>query len=171
MRGRVLLIIGALGTLAFLATAVLGYRLAGGPTDPGVPNHLLVGLGGILMMLFSHSWVLIYLVATGGAVREAVRGQGADASFDAASQGLRRRAIPLAVGATLLAFATFLLGAGVIPNLVPAWIHHALFYLTVLVQGIALWTENRVLGENEKLLTDLDGRLTSPTLEPVPHAG
>jgi len=171
MRGRVLLIIGALATLAFLATAVLGYRLTSGATDPGVPNHLLIGLASVLMMLFSHCWVLIYLVSTGGAVREAVREQGVDASFDEASRLLRRRAIPLAVGATVVGFATFLLGAAVVPNLVPAWIHHALFYATVLAQGLALWTEGRVLGENEKLLADVDRRLTPSTLEPVPHAG
>ena len=66
---------------------------------------------------------------------------------------------------------TILLGAAVIPNLVPAWIHHALFYATVLAQGLALWTEGRVLGAHEKLLADVDQRLTPATLEPVPHAG
>jgi hypothetical protein len=170
MRGRVLLIIGVLATLAFLATAVLGYRLTEGATDPGVPNHLLIGIASVVMMLFSHSWIVIYLAATGGAVREAVRDHGADPAFDAACRALRRRAIPLAAGATVLGFATFLLGAGVIPKLVPAWIHHALFYATVLVQGLTLWIEGRALGENEKLLTDLDGRLT-PGVQPVPHAG
>ena len=53
MMGRALLIIGALATLGFLASAVLGYLLKG-PADSELPRHVLVGLAACLAQLFSH---------------------------------------------------------------------------------------------------------------------
>lgn len=167
MMGRALLIIGALATLGFVASAVLGYGLTG-PTDPELPPHLLVGLGAVLMMLFSHSWILIYLLGTGRAVGEAVRTFQLEADLAEASRRFRRRAIPVLLVAVGLVFATFLLGAAVVPKVVPSWIHHALFYVTVIAQVIALRIESQMLRANEELLVAIDRRVS--TLPPVQHA-
>jgi hypothetical protein len=46
---------------------------------------------------------------------------------------------------------------------VPSWIHHALFYCALAVQGYALWVERRVLTDNERLMGKIDRLLASPS--------
>ena len=61
--------------------------------------------------------------------------------------------------AMALAMATFILGGGAATSSLPAWIHHALFWATLLVQARTLWIEKGVLEANEKLMADIDRRL------------
>jgi hypothetical protein len=166
MMGRSLLILGALATAGMAVAAVLGYGLDG-PTDPAVSGHLLASLASTLMLVFSHSWILLYLLGTGRAVRDAVKEFQLEPEVIAASRALRRRSIPWLLLAALLAMATFLLGIAGVPGLVPLWVHHALFFATLAVQVLALWIEGRALSANEKLLTDIDHRIPSA---PVPNA-
>jgi hypothetical protein len=66
MMGRALLIVGFMATLGVVATAVLGYLL-NAPADPEMPRHVLVGLASSLLLLFSHCWIMFYLIGTGKA--------------------------------------------------------------------------------------------------------
>lgn len=160
MMGRALLIVGAMATIGFAATAVVGYTLAG-PTDAEVPLHLLVGLASSLLLLFSHCWIMFYLIGTGKAIKEAVQEHGLDTALIEATKRFKNRSYPSLMLAMTLGMATFILGGGVVPGAVPSWIHHALFYATLLVQGRALWLEKQVLEENEILMADIDRRLAS----------
>lgn len=164
MMGRALLILGALATAGLVAAAVLGYRLDGA-TDPALSRHLLASLASTLIVVFAHSWILLYLLGTGRAVREAVKEFRLEAGLIETSRALRRRSLPALLVAALLAMATFLLGIAAAPGLVPFWLHHALFYATLVAQVLALWIESRALAANEKLLNDIDHRVT-----PVPVA-
>ena len=68
MMSRALLIVGFLATLGFAATGVLGYRLSGdGET---FQLHLLLGLVSCLLLLFSHCWIMFFLIGTGKAIKE-----------------------------------------------------------------------------------------------------
>jgi hypothetical protein len=58
-----------------------------------------------------------------------------------------------------LAMATFILGGGAQTNSLPVWVHHALFWATLLVQARTLWIEKDVLEQNEKLMAGIDRRL------------
>lgn len=158
MMGRSLLILGALATAGMAVAAGLGYGLDGA-ADPALSGHLLASLGSTLMLVFSHSWILLYLLGTGRAVRDAVKEFRLEPEVIAASRALRRRSIPWLLLAALLAMATFLLGIAGVPGLVPLEIHHALFFVSLVVQAIALWVEGRALSANEKLLTDIDRRI------------
>lgn len=164
MMGRALLILGALATVGLVVAAVLGYRLDGA-ADPNLSGHLLASLASTLILVFSHSWILLYLLVTGRAVREAVREFHLEAGLIDSSRALRRRSFPVLLVAAFLAMATFLLGIGAVPGMVPFWVHHALFYATLVAQVLALRIESRALAANEKLLTDIDHRVT-----PVPVA-
>ena len=68
------------------------------------------------------------------------------------------------------AMATFILGGGAATGALPAWVHHALFYATVLSQGRALLLEKRVLVDNESLMAEIDRRLAVATPAPAPSA-
>jgi hypothetical protein len=161
MMGRALLIIGALATLAFLASGVLGYLLKG-PTDGAMPRHVLVGLAACLAQLFSHCWILVYLILTGRAIRETVQDRGFDPSSAEEPGRHLRSTAPLLLVAVFLGLATFLVGGATAEGAFRPWIHHAMFYATLAVQGWALWQERRVLRATQALIEDLDRRLALP---------
>lgn len=152
--GRGLLLVGVLAALGFAATAVLGYPLAGN-TDPGLQRHILVGLASTLLLLFSHGWILLYLIATGRVIRQTEPGHVE------AARRFKLRCFPPLVLAMALAVATFVLGAGAFTAQAEPAVHHALFFATLAAQALALWIEWRVLDDNERLLGEIGERLES----------
>lgn len=157
--GRGLLFVGVLAGLGFAATAVLGYPLSGN-TDPGMQRHILVGLASTLLLLFSHCWILLYLIATGRVIRQTEPAQAG------AARRFKIRCFPVLALAVALAVATFVLGAGAYTDQVAAWMHHALFFATLVAQGLALWIEGKVLDDNEQLLGAI-GEQLGERLEPA----
>lgn len=160
MMGRALLIIGALATLGFLASGVLGYRLEG-PADAAMLRHVLVGLAACLAQLFSHCWILIYLIFTGRAIRETVQDRGLDPSCAEEPGRFLRSTAPWLLVAVVLGLAAFLVGGATATGAVKPWIHHALFWAALAVQGWTLWRELRVLRATQALIDDIDGRLAT----------
>ena len=67
--GRALLILGWLATAGLLSTGWLGFQVT---PENGVGLHLLVALFSSLLALFSHSWIMFYLIGTGKAIKTAV---------------------------------------------------------------------------------------------------
>lgn len=163
MMGRALLFIGAVATLGVIATGVFGYMLSS-PTDAEMPRHVLVGLFASLLILFSHCWIMFYLIGTGKAIKDAVKENGLDPQFIEETKRFKNLSYPSLMLAMGLVMATFILGGGVATGSIPGWVHHGLFYAAVLVQGYALWVENRVLIENERLMANVDRRLSDRQL-------
>lgn len=168
MMGRALLIVGALATLGLAATGLLGYRMPWPPAAAveatgGVPEemsrHILVGLGASLLLLFSHSWILIYLLGTGRAVRQAVRQRGLEPELSARTKRFKKACYPLILLAMALSLATFITGTGVTTGVVPGPVHGVLFYAALAIQILTLAVERRVLDDNERLIADVDRRL------------
>jgi hypothetical protein len=161
MMGRSLLIVGVLGTAGLAVAGGLGYGLTS-PGDAGMPRHIIVALASILMLMFSHCWILLYLLGTGRVIREGRRGlppDGAEPAALAVSWRSRRVGYTALAAAALLALAEFLLGGAVAANAAPHVLHHVFFWAALAAQGIALWGEWRALAANESLLGEIDGRL------------
>jgi 4-hydroxybenzoate polyprenyltransferase len=160
MMGRALLIVGAMSTLGVIAAAVAGYTLHG-PTDANMPLHVLIGLASSLLLLFSHCWIMFYLIGTGKAIKDAVRENGLEPAIVEETKRFKNESYPWLMLAMGLVMATFIVGGGVATGSVPRWVHHALFYLAAAAQGYALWVERRVLTENERLMEAVDRRLAA----------
>jgi hypothetical protein len=160
MMGRALLIVGLMATLGVIASAAMGYLLSS-PADAGMPRHVLVGLASSLLLLFSHCWIMFYLIGTGKAIKDAVKENGLEQELIEETKRFKNESYPSLMLAMGLVMATFILGGGVATGSVPSWIHHALFYAAVLVQAYSLRIEWRVLGENERLMVDIDRRLAT----------
>jgi len=160
MMGRALLIVGAMSTLGVIAAAVAGYTLHGS-TDANMPLHVLIGLASSLLLLFSHCWIMFYLIGTGRAIKDAVRENGLESAIVEETKRFKNESYPWLMLAMGLVMATFIVGGGVATGSVSRWVHHALFYLAAAAQGYALWVERKVLTENERLMTDLDRRLAA----------
>jgi hypothetical protein len=155
MMGRALLVVGWLGTAGFLAAGVVGYRLP----DAGLSSHLLLGFVAALLVLFSHCWILFYLIGTGKAVKEAVREHGLSEDHVAATRSFKQRSNPWMMVAMALAMATFIVGGGVQTGVVAPWVHHALFVAALAAQAFTLGIEHRVLAANQRLLFEVDRQL------------
>src|SRR6185295_20377218 len=155
-------IVGAMATLGVVASAVLGYLLSS-PTDADMPRHVLIGLASSLLLLFSHCWIMFYLIGTGKAIKDAVKEGGLDPAFAEETKRFKNESYPSLMLAMGLVMATFILGGGVATTAVPSWIHHALFYCALMVQGYALWVERRVLTDNERLMGKIDRLLATPS--------
>src|SRR3954469_17990722 len=112
MMGRALLIVGALATLGVIAAAVVGYTLHG-PMDDHMPRHVLIGLASSLLLLFSHCWIMFYLIGTGKAIKDAVKERGLDPAFIEETKRFKNQSYPWLMLAMGLVMATFILGGGV----------------------------------------------------------
>lgn len=158
MMGRALLIVGAMATLGLIASAVLGYGLDS-PVGTEMSRHVLVALASSLLLLFSHCWIMFYLIGTGKAIKEAVAEHSLEPGLIEETKRFKNRSYPTLMLAMGLAMATFILGGGAATNSLPVWVHHALFWATLVVQARTLWIEKGVLDANEKLMADIDRRL------------
>jgi hypothetical protein len=165
MMGRALLIVGLMGTLGVAATAVLGYL------DSPMQRHVLVGLASSLLILFSHCWIMFYLIGTGKAIKDAVKEGGLDPAFAEETKRFKNSSYPSMMLAMGLVMATFILGGGVQIGSLPGWVHHALFYAAILGQCWSLRIEWRVLSENERLMAEVDRRLAAGVKAAPARAG
>ena len=150
MMGRALLVLGWIATVGLAATAVLGYQLTIDTGGLGV--HLLAGLISSLLLLFSHCWIMFYLIGTGKAIKTAVADHELDLDFTEKTKEFKNRSYPALMFAMGAVMATFIIGGGVATLVVPPWIHAALFFTALVVQVRALLIEGSVLTANEHVM-------------------
>ena len=167
MMGRALLTVGAMATLGLVATGVLGYLVA----DVGSAGlHVLIALATCLLLLFSHCWIMFYLIGTGKAVKQAVAEAELSPELVEETRELKNRSYPWLMLAMVLAMTTFILGGGVDTGSVPAWLHQAMFLVTLFVQLRTLWLEHLVLLDNSALLERVAAQAavsSTPSAAPV----
>ena len=118
MMGRALLIVGAMATIGLAATAVLGYMLTA-PVGREMTRHVLLALFSCLLLLFSHCWIMFYLIGTGKAIKEAVNEHKLDPSLIEETKHYKNRSYPPLMLAMGLAMATFILGGGAATGTLP----------------------------------------------------
>jgi hypothetical protein len=160
MMGRALLIVGVMATIGLLVAAIFGYGLHG-PIGPEMQRHVLVALASCLLLLFSHCWIMFYLIGTGKAIKDAVKEFNLEPRLIEETKRFKNVSYPWLMLAMGTAMATFILGGGAATGSLPAWVHHVLFFVTLACQGRALQLERRVLVENEALMADVDRRLAT----------
>ena len=165
MMGRALLIVGAVATVGLVVTGVAGYLYS--LDSGGIGTHLTLGLASSLLLLFSHCWIMFYLIGTGKAIKEAVAEHGLEAEIVERTKEFKNRSYPSLMLAMMLTMTVFVLGGGVYTRFVPAWIHQLLFYLALIVQLRALRIEQRVLTENDALMASIDRRLAAGGTRPA----
>lgn len=153
MMGRALLIVGSLATVGLAAAAVVAYL------DQPFALHLLLALLSSLLLLFSHCWIMFYLIGTGKAIKEAVAEHDLEPELVAETRLYKNRTFPWIMLAMGLAMATFILGGGVYTQAVPSWVHQSLFWITLVAQLWTLWIEQQVLLANHRLMMGINQRL------------
>src|SRR5438128_12283256 len=109
MMGRALLIVGVMATIGLIVSAFLGYGLHG-PVGPEMQRHVLVALASCLLLLFSHCWIMFYLIGTGKAIKEAVNENGLEPRLIEETKRFKNVSYPWLMMAMAAAMATFILG-------------------------------------------------------------
>ena len=159
MMGRALLVVGCLATLGMVAAGLVGYSSA--RSSPSMTPHILLAFSASLLILFSHCWIMFYLIGTGKAIREAVRKYRLEDDLVEQTKTFKNDSYPWLMAAMGLVIATFVLGGGAYAGAVFNWVHHLLFYVTLAVQFRTLTIEGRVLIANERLMNDINLRAVS----------
>jgi hypothetical protein len=146
-----LLTLTLMGTLALAGTMALGYLV---PGDGAVRRHFLAALGSTFLLVMGHSFIMFFLIATGVAIKEIEKGHGWGQDFRRRLVQMKSRVFPIMTGTLLLVIANFVVGAGAHTRKLPAWLHAALSWVTLVTCVWALHREYRVLGENNRLIEE-----------------
>ena len=156
MMGRALLMVGAFATLVFIATGVAGYLVVDSPT---IDRHVVLGLVAGFLLLFSHSWIMFYLIGTGKMIKEAVAEHDLPVEWIEKTKEFKNHCYPSMMLAMGLVMATFILGGGVERRVLPGWVHHGLFFLALFAQLRSILREHQALGENRELMDEAERRI------------
>lgn len=158
MMGRALLMVGWVSTGGLVLTGVLGYRIG---VQGSLGWHLLAALFSTLLLLFSHSWILFYLIGTGKAIKTAAQEHDLGGNLAEKTRGFKNRSNSWLMLAMMAVMATFIVGGGVATSVLPVWVHSSLFLVTLAIQVWALVVEGRVLRDNERLMRQVDLQVKS----------
>ena len=156
--GRALLILGWLATAGLLLTGLLGFQVS---RETGVGTHLLVALFSSLLILFSHSWIMFYLIGTGKAVKTAVAEHGLDVGYSAKTIEFKNRSYPWLMAAMGAVMVVFIIGGGVATRVIPPWIHLILFAVAFAIQIRSLVLEGEVILANDRLMREVDQEIAT----------
>lgn len=154
--GRALVVVGWLATLGLGVAGVLGYSAS--RASPTMTPHILFAFASSLLLLFSHCWIMFYLIGTGKAIRVAVEEYSLEGEMIEQTKAYKNDSYPWLMLAMAMIIATFVLGGGAYAGALGSWLHHGLFYLTAGVQVWTLLIEGRVLLSNERLMTEINRR-------------
>jgi len=147
-----LLTLAALGTLGLLASIVLGYRVPGAPL--ALKAHFMAALLSTMILAMAHSFIMFFLIATGVEMKEKEKAAGRGDSFRRRTIALKGRIFPILTGALLLVIANFILGAAAHTRALPAWVHEATAWATLLTSAVAFVRAWLVLGDNNRLIAE-----------------
>jgi hypothetical protein len=156
MMGLALLIVGWMSTLGFVATGIVGFGFIPQET---YALHMLLGLSSAFLLLFSHCWIMFYLIGTGKAIKEAVADHDLGGDAVQLTKDFKNLSYPWMMLAMALAMATFIIGAGVHTQVIPAWVHSALYFVTIVAQLHTLRIEHQVLRRNRELMASVSQRI------------
>jgi hypothetical protein len=162
MMGRALLMVGWVSTGGLALTGFLGYRVG---EQGSLGWHLLAALFSTLLLLFSHSWILFYLIGTGKAIKTAAHEHDLGGNLAEQTRQFKNRSNSWLMLAMVAVMATFIVGGGVATRVLPAWVHSSLFWVTLTIQTWTLVVEGRVLGDNERLMGQVDRQVKSVETE------
>lgn len=147
-----LLALAAAGTVALIASIVIGYEVPAAVAH--LKAHFLLGLLSTTLLVMAHSFIMFFLIATGVEMKDMEKERGWGDSFRRRTIRLKSQSFPAMTFALLLVLANFILGAAAHTRALPARVHEATAWLTLLTCLFALQREWLVLGENNRLIAE-----------------
>lgn len=166
----------ALAVFVLLDLAGLGYTAVEGLTlgdNASVRAHFLSGVLTTILIVFTHSLVLFYLIGTGMDIREAVsESEALRGRFVPLTRRLKREVFPAACTAAALSVVAALVGADVHSRLISAagaldaelplrgvsgwWLHLGAVVLAVCANLWAFHAELRAVAANRRAIGEIN---------------
>lgn len=148
-----------LQVLTFLCVAAgvtAGYLAAAEVLPIGI--HIRAGFLVAILVAFTHSMTLFYLIGSSGNVREAIKPHGwKDYLPEMAS--FHRILSPWLTFAIIAGVLAVITGGGAHTRVWPAWLHQGAALATLVINALAAWKGLRVIESNVKLQRRLDAAL------------
>jgi hypothetical protein len=116
-----------------------------------VRSHIVMALAATGLNVFSHSLTMMYVVAVGRMIREAVEKKQLDSKYVSQTKGYRKTIFKVATLAMLAVMTQTILGGGVHTRLFPVWFHFSFGLAAVVISGWASYLEIRYLIANHLL--------------------
>jgi hypothetical protein len=117
----------------------------------GIRVHIVMALAATALNVFAHSLTLMYVVAVGRMIREAVEKKQLDGKYVAQTKNYRKKVSKVATLAMIVVMAQTILGGGVHTGMFPVWFHFGLGAAALLISGWASYLEIRYLIANHLL--------------------
>ena len=120
-------------------------------TEATIRGHIVTALAATALSVFSHSLTMMYVVAVGRMIREAVEKKDLSPKYIEQTKKYRKAVFRIATIAMLLVMTQTILGGAVHTHLIPPWAHLALGILALVVSALATYFEVRYLVSNHLL--------------------
>ena len=142
--------------LSVAAGVTAGYLVAAGIVP--IAAHIRLGFLIALLVAFTHSMTLFYLIGSSGNVREAIKPHGWNEYLPQMASFHRVLSpwLTLAIVAGILAVIT---GGGAHTRVWPSWLHQGTALAALAVNGAAAWKGVGVIAANVRLQRRLDASL------------
>ena len=144
-----------LGFTTLAASGLMGYALRSDPSR--FAAHFELALAATLLGVFGHAMTMFYFIGTGKAIKDVVRERNLDADILHLSRRQNMRASSWATLAITCLMFQFVMGGGTHTRAIPALVHEASFYITLLASGAASYFEIRLLSEQNALADRVNG--------------
>jgi hypothetical protein len=146
---------GILITFNFAAIVFLGWVFVQGilinSGDAQIRSHIVMALAATALSVFAHSLTMMYVVAVGRMIREAVEKKDLDQKYISETKKYRKSIFRIATLAMLMVMAQTILGGGLHTHMFPAWFHFTFGLITLAVSAFATYLEVRYLIANHLL--------------------
>jgi hypothetical protein len=137
------------GFVLLLWVFIQGISLSSGGQH--IRSHIVMALAATALSVFAHSLTMMYVVAVGRMIREAVEKRDLDQKYILETKTYRKSIFRIASLAMLMVMLQTILGGGVHTHVFPAWFHFSLGVLTLLISAYATYLEVRYLIANHLL--------------------
>ena len=145
---------GILITFNFASIAFLIWVFVQGlqvDTASSIRGHIVMALAATAINVFAHSLTMMYVVAVGRMIREAVEKKQLDQKYVSQTKGYRKTIFKVATLAMLAVMVQTILGGGVHTRMFAVWFHVGLGLAAVFISGWASYLEIRYLIANHLL--------------------
>jgi amino acid transporter len=116
-----------------------------------IRSHIVMALIATALSVFAHCLTMMYAVAVGRMIREAVEKKELDSKYVTETKSYRKSIFKVATIAMLFVMAQTILGGGVHTGVFPTWFHLGLGFIAILVSAYATYLEVRYLIANHLL--------------------
>lgn len=142
------------GAFAALALAGLQGYFQFTVFGAGHPHFALVT---IILYLFTETLIMFFFIGWGVNIKDYVREQGKDPALYARVRAMKMTLFPAIMLNILLVGVVFVIGGAVDRELMPAWIHGALFLLALAHYARTIVIQHRAFRENTNIVVEMCG--------------